>query len=115
MTACDAAALLLEHDPYDEAALRVLLRAYVFGGQTAAALDAYATARERLADDLGTDPSAETAALHLAILRGELPAAAAVPVSDAITLVGRDNELTFLDATALQARDGRRRTRRHRG
>ena len=63
MTACDAAAVLLERDPYDEAALRVLLRAYVFGGQTAAALDAYATARERLADDLGTDPSAETAAL----------------------------------------------------
>ena len=29
-----------------------------------------------------------------------------MPVSDAITLVGRDNELTFLDATSLRARDG---------
>ncbi len=106
MTACDATAVVLKHDPYDEAALRVLLRAYVFGGQTAAALDAYATARERLADDLGTDPSAETTALHLAILRGELPAAAEVPASDAITLVGRDTELSFLDATSLRARDG---------
>ena len=106
MTACDATAVVLEHDPYDEAALRVLLRAYVLGGQTAAALDAYATARVRLADDLGTDPSAETTALHLAILRGELPAAAELPASDAITLVGRDHELTFLDATSLRARDG---------
>ena len=106
MTACDASAVVLEHDPYDEAALRVLLRAYVLGGQSAAALNAYATARERLADDLGTDPSAETIALHLAILRGELPAAAAVPASDAITIVGRDDELIFLDATSLRARDG---------
>ncbi len=106
MAACDTAAVALEHDPYDEAALRIQLRAYVLGGQTAAALAAYADARERLADDLGTDPSSETAALYLAILRGELPAAAAVPASDAIMLVGRDNELTFLDATTLRARDG---------
>ena len=102
MTACDVTAVALGHDPYDEAALRVLLRAYVLGGQTAAALAAYASARERLADDLGADPSAETAALHMAILRGELPAAAAVPSSDAITIVGRDDELTFLDATTLR-------------
>ena len=38
MAACDAAAVALEQDPYEEAALRVLLRAYVLGGQTAAAL-----------------------------------------------------------------------------
>ena len=50
----------------------MLLRAYVMGGQVAAALAAYAGARERLADELGTDPSPETAALYTAILRGEL-------------------------------------------
>jgi DNA-binding SARP family transcriptional activator len=105
MAACDAATAALEHDPYEEAALRVLLRSYVFGGQTAAALAAYATSRERLADDLGTDPSPETAALYTAILRGELPAAAA-PARDAITLVGRDDEVRFLDSTTLRARDG---------
>jgi DNA-binding SARP family transcriptional activator/tetratricopeptide (TPR) repeat protein len=106
MSACDVTAVALEHDPYDEAALRVLLRAYVLGGQTAAALAAYASARERLAEELGADPSAATAALHMAILRGELPAAAAGPPSDSITLVGRDDELIFLDATTLRARDG---------
>jgi DNA-binding SARP family transcriptional activator/tetratricopeptide (TPR) repeat protein len=106
MAACDAAAVALEHDPYDEAALRVLLRGYVLGGQTAAALAAYAGSRERLADDLGTDPSPETAALYTAILRGELPAAPAAPGRDAVTLVGRDDELTFLDAATLRARDG---------
>ena len=106
MAACDAAAAALQHDPYEEAALRVLMRGYVLGGQTAAALVAYATSRERLADDLGTDPSPDTAALHTAILRGELPAASAPLARDAITLVGRDDELTFLDATTLHAREG---------
>ena len=60
VAAADAAAAALERDPYEEAALRVLLRAYVMGGQAAAALAAYASARERLADELGTDPSPET-------------------------------------------------------
>jgi len=106
MAACDAAAAALQHDPYEEAALRVLMRGYVHGGQTAAALAAYATSRERLAEDLGADLSPETAALHTAILRGDLPAAPAPLTGDAITLVGRDDELTFLDATTLRARDG---------
>ena len=91
MAACDAATAALERDPYEESALRVLMRGFVLGGQTAAALAAYATSRERLADELGTDPSPETAALYTAILRGELPAATAAPASRAITLVGRDD------------------------
>jgi DNA-binding SARP family transcriptional activator/tetratricopeptide (TPR) repeat protein len=106
MAARDAATAAMEHDPYDESALRLLLRGYVLGGQTAAALAAYAASRERLADDLGTDPSPETAALYTAILRGELPAATGPPAAVAITLVGRDDELTFLDATTLRAREG---------
>jgi DNA-binding SARP family transcriptional activator len=71
MAACDAAAAAIERDPYDEASLRVLLRGYVAGGRVAAALAAYASARTRMADELGTDPSPETAALYTAILRGE--------------------------------------------
>jgi DNA-binding SARP family transcriptional activator/tetratricopeptide (TPR) repeat protein len=106
MAACDAAAAALQHDPYEEAALRVLMRGYVLGGQTAAALAAYATSRERLADDLGTDPSPATAALHTAILRGELPSSSVPLARDAITLVGRDDELTYLDATTLRAQAG---------
>ena len=107
MAACDAATAALERDPYEEMALRILLRGYVMGGQTATALAAYASARARLADDLGTDPSAETAALYTAILRGELPTTATRPAGGLVRLVGRDEELTFLDATAMRARQGR--------
>jgi DNA-binding SARP family transcriptional activator/tetratricopeptide (TPR) repeat protein len=106
MAACDAATAALDQDPYEETALRIHMRGLVTGGQTAAALAAYATVRERLADDLGADPSPETAALYTAILRGELPLTAARPGADAITLVGRDDELAFLDAIAARARGG---------
>jgi DNA-binding SARP family transcriptional activator/tetratricopeptide (TPR) repeat protein len=104
MAAADAAAAALEQDPYDEAALRVLLRAQVMGGRVAAALAAYASTRERLADELGTDPSPETEALQLAILRGELVPPAPVPARAAVGLVGREDELAYLDAVALRAR-----------
>jgi DNA-binding SARP family transcriptional activator/tetratricopeptide (TPR) repeat protein len=103
--ACDAAATALQRDPYDEAALRVLLRGYVLGGQVAAALAAYADTRQRLAEDLGTDPSPDTVSLYTAILRGELPAAAAGPTGEAMGLVGRTAELAFLDAIAGRAHD----------
>jgi DNA-binding SARP family transcriptional activator len=106
VAAVDAAAAALERDPYEEAALRVLLRAYVMGGQAAAALAAYASARERLADELGTDPSPETTALYTAILRGEVAVPAPLPASPAMGLVGRDDELAYLDAIAVRARGG---------
>ena len=106
MAAVDAAAAAIERDPYSEAALRVLLRAYVAGGQVAAALAAYASARERLADDLGTDPSPETAAVYTAILRGELATPSPLPATTAIGAVGRDDELACLDAVAARARAG---------
>jgi DNA-binding SARP family transcriptional activator len=106
MTAADAATATLERDPYEEAALRLLLRAQVMGGRVAAALAAYASARERIADELGTDPSPETAALYTAILRGELAAPAPAPTPASMRLVGRDDELACLDAVALRARDG---------
>ena len=105
MAASDAAAAAPERDPYDEAALRVLLRGYVLGGRVAAALATYATARERLADELGTDPSPETTALYTAILRGELTAPARPPPA-ARGLVGRDDELAYLEAVGTRARGG---------
>jgi len=115
MAACDAAAAAIERDPYDEAALRVLLRGYVTGGRVAAALAAYAAARARLADDLGTDPSPETAALYTAILRGESagPAGAGLtaPVPGGLVsagpgLIGRDDEVACLEAIAARGRAG---------
>ncbi len=105
MTAADAATAAVEADGYDEASLRVLLRAYVAGGRAAAALAAYAKARERLVEELGTDPSPETVALYTAILRGDLPSAPAAAGRDA-GLVGRDDELAYLDAMAARASEG---------
>ena len=110
MAAADAASAAAERDPYDEAALRVLLRAHVLGGRVAGALSIYASARERLADELGTDPSPETAALYTAILRGEVtaparPGQAGVSAAD-VGLVGRNDELACLEAVAARARGG---------
>jgi DNA-binding SARP family transcriptional activator/tetratricopeptide (TPR) repeat protein len=107
MAAADTAAAAAERDPYDEAALRLLLRAHVMGGRVAGALSLYASARERMADELGTDPSPETTALYTAILRGELtgPGPAASALAGPV-LVGRDDELAYLEATAARARDG---------
>ena len=108
MAACEAASAAAERDPYDEAALRVLLRAYVMGGRVAGALAAYAAARERMADELGIDPSPETTALHTAILRGELIVGSvpARPAAAAPGLVGRDDELAYLEAIATRAHGG---------
>ena len=108
MAAADAAAAAAERDPYDEAALRLLLRAHVMGGRVAAALSLYAIARERMADELGTDPSPETTALYTAILRGELTApgpAASGPGLAGLVLVGRDDEVACLEAIAARARE----------
>src|ERR1700733_8714139 len=101
--AAGAAIAALERDAYDEVALRVLLRAYVLGGQVATALSRYGAARERFADELGADPSPETAELYLAILRGELAAPAQPATSPTTGLVGRDAELSHLDAVAMRA------------
>jgi len=112
MAAADAAAATLERDPYDEVSLRALLAAHVMGGQVAAALAVYATARERLADDLGTDPAPETTALYMAILRGEQAQtgpAPALPGRAVLTLVGRDDELAYLDAVATRVGERDRR------
>ncbi len=52
------------------------MRALAASGRRGAALEVYEQTRERLADLLGVDPSAELAALHLDILRADrVPAA----------------------------------------
>jgi DNA-binding SARP family transcriptional activator/tetratricopeptide (TPR) repeat protein len=106
MTAADAATAAVDADPYDEASLRVVLRSYVAGGRAAAALAAYARARERLVDELGTDPSPETVEVYTSILRGDLPSPVPAAGRDATGLVGRDEELAYLDAMAARASEG---------
>ncbi|HEU4896285.1 MAG TPA: AAA family ATPase [Actinomycetota bacterium] len=57
-------------DPFGEPAWRAVMTAETAAGAPAAALAAYEQPRQTLAEELGTDPSEETQALHLNILRG---------------------------------------------
>jgi DNA-binding SARP family transcriptional activator/tetratricopeptide (TPR) repeat protein len=88
----------------------LLMRALHAAGRDAEALDRYAALRQRLTDELGTDPAQELRALHAAILRGELPTpvaaepAAGSPLAtpaqlppDVFGFAGRDEELRRLD------------------
>ncbi|MEU0932394.1 BTAD domain-containing putative transcriptional regulator [Embleya sp. NPDC005971] len=63
---------LVTAHPLRERLVAALIRALVAAGRDSEALLAYERAREALADALGVDPSAELAALHVALLRGEL-------------------------------------------
>jgi DNA-binding SARP family transcriptional activator len=86
----------LAHDPHDEAALRLLMRAHVAAGRPASALSAYVRVRERLAEDLGVPPSAETEALHDRIVLGDTGRLVESGPA-AVSIVGRTAELAVLD------------------
>jgi len=104
--AVDLAAAALSVDPFDEASLRLLMRANVAGGRPGMALAAYAAARARLLEELGADPSPETEGLHQAILRGEAPSGTTPPPGNGAgprTVVGRAHELRMLDDAAREA------------
>ena len=58
--------------PVRERLVAALMRSLVAAGRDSEALLVYQRAREALADALGVDPSPELAALHVALLRGEL-------------------------------------------
>ena len=63
--------LVVAH-PLRERLAAALMRALVAAGRDSEALLVYQRVREALADTLGVDPSPELAALHVALLRGEL-------------------------------------------
>ncbi len=63
---------LVAANPVRERLVAALMRALVAAGRDSEALVVYQRAREALADALGADPSPELAALHVALLRGEL-------------------------------------------
>jgi len=93
------ATVALQIDPFDEDASRTVMLAHQRAGRPGAALRAYRSLREALAEHLGIDPSPATEALHLAVLRAEDPARA--PVAEPggpESIVGRDAELATLRA-----------------
>jgi DNA-binding SARP family transcriptional activator len=98
-----AAGAALATDPMDEEAARAVMRAHQGRGSPAAALAAFEALRAELANELGTDPSPETTALHLAILRGaedadDAPAQPEIArgVARDPGFVGRDEQLALL-------------------
>ena len=72
---------LLAANPARETLAGLLMRALTAAGRRGEALTVYQRVRERLADQLGTDPSPGLAALHTQILRGDGAARGPVAVS----------------------------------
>ncbi|MCP2324296.1 putative ATPase [Hamadaea flava] len=63
---------LVASHPLREGFVAALMRALAEAGRGAEALTAYQQLSERLADELGVDPSAELSAVNTAVLRGEI-------------------------------------------
>ncbi|MCA2212533.1 BTAD domain-containing putative transcriptional regulator [Jidongwangia harbinensis] len=83
---------LVAAHPLDEPFAALLIRALRDTGSPGRALQVYETTRRRLADTLGTDPSAELAALHLELLRSPKAARGNLP-AELSSFVGRDAEV----------------------
>lgn len=106
-SAAERAAAVLALEPYQEAALRVLMRALAGSGRPGRALSVYAEAAARLRDELGVDPAPETRAVHVDLLRAE-PAAVPAPADlPPAALPGRAGELESLNEAYATAAAGR--------
>lgn len=97
--AVEYASAAVEAEPLREAAALALVRALAAAGDTAAALTRYDDYRRTLADELGIDPSAEAAALHLQLLRGPASSSSAVTTPRRRQSVGF-GELPFVGRAA---------------
>jgi predicted ATPase/DNA-binding SARP family transcriptional activator len=95
--------VLAAGNPLDEKVTALLMRALAATGRQAAALAAYETLRERLADELGIDPGAQVQAVQLAVLRGKVEESPAARLSG-----GRAGRRTNLRAqlTSFVGREG---------
>lgn len=69
--AVQAAEQAIVLEPFRERTHQLLMRVHAAAGNPAEALRVYDRCRRLLADELGVYPAAETAALHLALLRNE--------------------------------------------
>jgi DNA-binding SARP family transcriptional activator len=88
--AVDFARRVLERDPCSERAYRVEMQGYAGLGETERALRAFDRCRRVLAEELGADPSPQTRALHLHVLRAE------PVVADVAPWCGREAQVQWL-------------------
>ncbi|MEU7920417.1 AfsR/SARP family transcriptional regulator [Micromonospora zamorensis] len=86
--------LVVAH-PLRERSRGQLMRALSAQGRPAEALAEFEDARRTLAEQLGVDPSAALAAIHLAVLRGDESAAALHGVDGSATLRGDDSSTSL--------------------
>jgi len=93
---------LWELDRYNETVFQEFLRSTAMTGQRQSALDAFRRFQHEIDNDLGIEPSSETAALARAIERGEAleppaPESGAIPRRRRLDpLIGRERELAVL-------------------
>ncbi|MBP7593247.1 MAG: tetratricopeptide repeat protein [Chloroflexi bacterium] len=100
----------LTREPWYEAAHRQAMRALALGGNRDRALAQYESCRAVLDEELGVEPSAETAVLHQQIRANSLSARpAAVPIhhlpTDLTPFIGRDAELAQITAALQNGRE----------
>jgi ABC-type oligopeptide transport system substrate-binding subunit/DNA-binding SARP family transcriptional activator len=119
---------LLERDPLREDAHRLAMRAYCHLGRRNAALDQYRRCCQVVQEELGAGPMEETTELYEEIAQGRFPVGpvpevvipTVVPVQPVPVegrnplelmapsrLIGREEELAFLNQCWQRARDGR--------
>ncbi|WP_106127314.1 BTAD domain-containing putative transcriptional regulator [Pseudosporangium ferrugineum] len=105
---------LAARTPPDEPAVALLVRVLAAQGRDAEAMEAIERLRAELADRYGTDPSAVIAAVHLALIRGELtaglpaarPARVTMPGSwrrPGTALIGRDGDAAAVERLLAEA------------
>ncbi|MEO3874211.1 BTAD domain-containing putative transcriptional regulator [Nonomuraea sp. B12E4] len=94
--------------PLREGFVAALMRALAEAGRGNEALTVYQRTRERLAEELGADPSAELSALHTALLRGELGERAENHRTnlraELTSFVGKDEDLAAVAGLAVRHR-----------
>lgn len=101
---------LMQADPFQESAYRLLMQLHLRDGDRARALRVYHTCATLLSDELGVEPSPETQLLFQQLLNLEaLPLTQPLPVPQARerSLVGRQREWeTLLEAWQRSAQEG---------